>query len=143
MIEELERKIKQIQVVIDTLPDIVNQAVRDNAAEVIKMNVGQQLKGQNAKGSKLGNYAESTKKQRRKKGLQVSFIDLEDTKNYHSNFAISYQKDRIELASPDTSYSLFLDNRWKDLFGLTKENLEVLSKLIDPICNKAINKILS
>ena len=39
MIEELERKIKQIQVVIDTLPDIVNAAVKENEAWVIKANV--------------------------------------------------------------------------------------------------------
>ena len=141
MIEEIETMIKKLDKAITELPNIVNAAVRDNAAEVIKMNVGQHLKGQTAKGSKLGNYAEGTKKQRRKKGLQVSFIDLEDTKNYHKNFAISYLKDRIELESPETPYSIFLSNRWNDLFGLTKENLDKLSKLIEPFCQRELNKI--
>lgn len=142
MIDEIDKEIKKIEVAVEMLPKIVNDAVRNNAAEVIRMNVEQHLKGQTAEGKAIGKYASSTKKQRQRKGLQVAFVDLEQTKNYHSSFAISYLEDRIELNAPDVPYSIFLDNRYKDLFGLTKENLSRLSKLIEEECTTRLNKLL-
>jgi len=87
MIEEIEKRISQLKRIGEDLNTMINEAIRQNAKFLIDLNVQQQLKGLDAKGSKIGTYAESTKKSRRRKGLQVSFVDLEDTKNYHHGFA--------------------------------------------------------
>jgi len=142
MIEELEAMQKRIEVAIKELPNILNASLKEVDSEIIKMNVGQQLKGKTAKNAKIGRYANSTKKSRRRKGLQISFVDLEDTKNYHQNFAIVYLEDRIELGSPNTTYSQWLDKRYNDLFGLTKANTKILQKLVSPLASKKLNAIL-
>ncbi len=132
MIEEIEQKQARIKTLIDDLHQIINDVLRQNAKFIIELNITQHLKGQNAKAGKIGTYADSTKRSRRRKGLQISFVDLEVTKNYHHGFSIFYGKDHIDLNSPETVYSIFLDNRYKDLFGLTPENLEELSNKIRP-----------
>jgi len=143
MIEEIEKRISQLKRIGEDLNTMINEAIRQNAKFLIDLNVQQQLKGLDAKGSKIGTYAESTKKSRRRKGLQVSFVDLEDTKNYHHGFAIHYGKDFVEIAAPDIMYSLFLDNRYKNLTGLTEESLEVLRKQLRPFLDAELSKRLS
>jgi len=141
MIEELEAMQKRIEVAIKELPNILNASLKEVESEIIQMNVDQQLRGKDAKNKKIGRYAKSTKKSTRRKGLQISFVDLEDTKNYHSNFTIAYLEDRIELASPNTTYSVFLDNMYDDLFGLTKANKKILQKLVSPIASKKLDPL--
>lgn len=143
MIEEIEDRIKKIRTVAGELNVIMNEILRLNAGLIIQMNVEQQRKGVNAKNARIGTYAESTKKARKRKGLQVSFVDLEVTKNYHKSFAITYGKDFIELAAPEVLYSIFLDNHYPDLFGLSEENINQLREKIAPALNAELNKRLS
>jgi len=143
MIEDIERRISQIKSLSADLNIIINNSIRANAKFVIDLNVNQQLKGLNAKGGRIGTYADSTKKSRRRKGLQIGFVDLEDTKNYHQGFAIFYGTNYIELSSPDTMYSIFLDNRYKDLFGMDDESLDLLREKLRDSIYAEVNKRLS
>lgn len=142
MIEEIEKEIKKIDLAIEMLPHIINEAVEEQEDKVIQLNVKQQLQGQDAKGKKLGKYKKSTKAARRRKALQVAFIDLEDTGHYHSNFALIYEIDHIEVVSPGVSYAHWLDDRWEDLFGLTQTNLDKLSKWIDKPVHTKLKAIM-
>lgn len=143
MIEELEDRIKKLRALAAELNVIMNDVLRANAAFIIQLQVEQHRKGLNAKGSKIGTYAESTKKTRRRKGLQVGFVDLEFTGNYHRSQAIAYGKDFIELDAPDVLYSIFLDNHYNDLHGLTEESKERLKEKIRPMLYDEINRRLS
>ena len=143
MIEEIEKRITKLRSLSNDLNVIINDVLRANASFVIQLNVEQQQSGVNAKNKKIGTYAESTKKARKRKGLQTSFVDLEVTKNYHKSFAITYGKNFIELTAPDVLYTIFLDNHYPDLFGLTDTNMEKLRGKIRPAIEAELQKRLS
>ena len=138
----IEEKVARITKLQKELSGIINGAIKDHEAKVIEMNVDQQLKGQDAGGNELGNYKPSTAKARRRKGLQVAFIDLEDTGTYHSKFTLKYKKDRVEVSARKVSYSKWLSKRWTDLFGLTDDNTKELIKLIEPTINAKVKEIM-
>ena len=110
---------------------------------VAKLNLQDQLfaKGINSKGVSLGEYAESTKKKKRKDGLPDDRITLFQSGSFY---------DTIEIIPDNDGFWIVMDGRKKntdlfvrygeDVLGLTDENFEPLKDLINEELVKIIQE---
>ena len=116
--------------------------LRDIAVSLATSNVDRiHTEGKNVAGGKIGTYAESTRKIRKKKGRQISKVDL----SFTGQLSKEFQADVIPGgwgAGFTTSYgsNLFklLTDKYGDVWGITQSD----NQAIDRIVSKEINKKL-
>lgn len=122
----------------DNINEVMREVMEENEslqALAIKLNREQlSNQGVDSTGTKLGSYADRSAYLRSQAGLQTNFIDLNFSGDFQDQFI-------IQDATGDSIFSINSEN-WKrnilverlgtrpgfgeDIFGLTKENLEVL-----------------
>jgi len=80
-----------------------------------------------------GEYAESTKIEKRAKGLPTDHITLFDEGDFYRTFNVKVGKDNIVISANTIKEGQDLQNRWGDeLVGLTDESLTILIDEIIP-----------
>lgn len=149
----------RLQAKILYIRDNINEIMRDVLGEndhlqdlAIRLNKEQLVnRGVDSNSKQLGTYAKSYSQVRQAAGLQTGFIDLKFTGKFQDDFI-------IEDATGDIIFSINSEN-WKrdilverlrhrpgfgeDIFGLTKENLEILKDAMAPYIKLKINAILN
>ncbi len=110
---------------------------------VAKLNLQDQLfaKGINSKGVSLGEYAESTKKKKRKDGLPDDRITLFQSGNFYDTIEIIPDNDGFWIVMDGRKRNTDLFVRYgEDVLGLTDENFEPLKDLINEELVKLIQE---
>lgn len=110
---------------------------------VAKLNLQDQLfaKGINSKGVSLGEYAESTKKKKRKDGLPDDRITLFQSGSFYDTIEIIPDNDGFWIVMDGRKRNTDLFVRYgEDVLGLTDENFEPLKDLINEELVKIIQE---
>ena len=110
---------------------------------VAKLNLQDQLfaKGINSKGVSLGEYAESTKKKKRKDGLPDDRITLFQSGSFYDTIEIIPDNDGFWIVMDGRKRNTDLFVRYgEDVLGLTDENFEPLKDLINEELAKLIQE---
>lgn len=113
---------------------------------VAQLNLQDQLfaKGINSKGVSLGEYAESTKKKKRKDGLPDDRITLFQSGSFYDTIQIIPDNDGFWIVMDGRKQNTDLFVRYgEDVLGLTEENLEPLKDLINEELVKLIQEKIS
>ena len=142
--EKLANNIGKIDLV-----EIFIESVKDFENEIIELNTKGQLgKGITKKGENIRPaYAESTKKQRRKLGLQTSRVDLKVNGGYWRSYKMLTSKKDVTVTSflevsRGFNLSEFFRKKYGEIEGLTDKHEEDILNKIYPIFVNKVNKII-
>jgi hypothetical protein len=110
---------------------LVKQVVEQIDEEIILLNAENQLdeRGVDNEGSSLGQYSESYKKIKRKKGQRTDHVTLRDTGKFKNLFKVKAKKEEAEIYSTDKKTLWLMKRYGRDIFGLTDDNLQMLIDL--------------
>ena len=106
------------------LSRVTDEFVNANSVKIVDANRQQmQRDGEDIEGNKLGQYAPSTVKARRAKGLQTNFIDLKFT----GEFSKSINQKKVkplthQISSNDPVFIDYLLPRFGQVIGLNEKN---------------------
>lgn len=96
--------------------------------------------GVDSEGKSLGQYAESTKKKKRKKGLPVDHVTLYDTGDFYSTIETVVEGGEMQIkADPIKEGYNILQRYGNDVLGITDENISEIAKEAE---NKLPNLLL-
>jgi len=142
--EDIDREIAKLDRAKRMLHTFMNNALQMERDTIIQMNVEQHTKkGIDSEGGSFGEYAETTKLAKKRKGQKTGHITLEDTETFHENFTVAFYPDKFSIRSTNVSYSVYLRRRFTDnIYGLTKANIKKLRKLVLPFFFKQFNDAL-
>lgn len=122
---------------LTALPEFINEIVEftmeDKSEDIEDFNRTQlQQKGVDAFGKALGDYAQSTIREREKRGLQTSYVDLKFTGKFQNDIELNKKSDlTYDLTSGDVKWqSGELSDKYPEAIGLTDENEDRLTELI-------------
>lgn len=143
---------KNIQKVIDTLPDIMSDVmltIANDAKALIQRRV--QQKGLNASGNHTPKYSDSYAKRRQKKGRQINFMDLTDTGEMWRSIGVTNNRKEpnrtiVTVAGRDEFTQNKVDwNSTKqfEVLKLTKEEEAVLDEIFNELIGDMILTILN
>jgi hypothetical protein len=128
--DTVEDLIQQLKDLPETVQRGVDKAVIDDQYEIAEINREQLLSGIDAEGNPLGEYRESTKAARRRRGLQTDYIDLKFTGKFQRSFEIDKKGDDYSLTAKDPKWEDKLMQRWPDAIGIQKENEDRVTEII-------------
>lgn len=120
--------------------------VKGKESSVIDMNVNDQLyQGLDSQGNSVAPpYAAATIRAKRRKGQPHDRVTLRDTGDFHDSFFVAYGTGEFSLTARDKKKQ-WLDRKYgKLIYGLTDENIDRLSRLIEgDFINEARKVILN
>jgi hypothetical protein len=119
------------------LNKVCREVTEQRTDEILTLNVENQLynRGVDNLDASLGQYSESYKKIKKKKGQRTDHVTLRDTGKFQNLFKVKAKKDEAEIYSSDKK-SIWLINRYgREIFGLTDDNLQLM---IDTFYKNAI-----
>ena len=113
---------------------------------IIQLNTGEQLYNQGvaSNNKEIGQYAESTKVSKRRKGLISDHITLKDTGDFYNTFQVFIEGDEFELQADPIKGTVNLYQKYgTDIVGLTDQSLNkfINSTLIQQIQTKFLVQI--
>lgn len=110
------------------IEQMTEETFQETESDFAKLNTEQLYSGKLNDGSEITpEYAESTKKRKRKEGQPSDRVTTRDTGAYHEGFTVKPKSDVLEIGS-DVRYEQYLDKRYgKKLYGLTPDNSEQYS----------------
>lgn len=99
---------------------------------IIDANHGQLFSGIDSEGNELGEYAESTKKRKQRKGQPFDRVTLKDSGAYYDSFKIVVTASQILIVTDHVkSDGTDLHEEWgEDIEGLTVENTTALIEFL-------------
>jgi hypothetical protein len=128
--QTVEDLINDLRMLPETVQRAVDKALIDDQFEIAEINREQLLSGFDAEGNPLGEYRESTKVARRRRGLQTEHIDLRFTGKFQKSFEIDKRGEDYSLTAKDPKWEDKLMQRWPDAIGIQKENEDQVTKVI-------------
>ena len=127
----IDEKIKQLAAV--DVMSVVDGVLKESSDEIIKLNQDQ-LYEQGVinvtNPAKREYYAESTKKQKRRKATfpKTDFVTLRWDGSFYDNFKVIVLADHLEVHSLDQKWPNWLEpnKRFSNALGLTNDSIEIL-----------------
>lgn len=146
MIEGVQKLIRNVTEWQRALPDIVLESVREHEAEIIDLNVEEQLyqKGIDREGQAIEPaYTPFTVSIKQHKGQITSHVTLRDTGDFHRSFQISYGNDAFAFYATDPKAQKLQKKYGKEIFGLTDQSLQEATDMVrEPVFSKSKEIIL-
>lgn len=123
----IEDLINDLTELPDTVQDGVDRAIIGDSVDITDVNREQMAKGLDINDKPFGDYAESTKAIRKRKGLQTAFIDL--------NFTGKSSKSLTTKKQSDSNFTIEANPRWDqkrfpDAIGISKEGENDVTDII-------------
>lgn len=147
MIEKLKQFTRNVEQWQRSLPEVVLESVKENEAEIIDLNVQEQLfqKGIDSEGQAITpGYAPLTISLKRQKGQPTDRVTLRDTGDFHRSFQISYGSDAFDFFATDPKSQELERKYGSEIFGLTLDNLqETIEIATEEITSKSHKIILT
>jgi len=143
--EDLIGKLKSLPLLVKATMD---GTINNNADNIADMNRAQMLVlGVDADGIELGEYAAFTIKQRQERGLQTDYIDLRFTGDFQNSIGLNKIGDTFELGASDVKWEdsisgLNLSERWPAAIGLTDDNEDRITAVIEHNTDLEVDKYL-
>jgi len=107
---------------------VVMESLREDKKPLLDANREQLSKGVKTDNSAVGKYATSTIYQRRRKGLQTSFVDLKDSEDLYKglDFYVSAKEATFFSRVPYAKYHVgrYVTEPKGHIYGVTDENLK-------------------
>lgn len=145
-VKEIDSLIEKLETFQREVDELVLATVEENKELVLDMNTETQLfeQGINSKGEKINPpYTPYTVKIKRILGQPTNRVTLRNEGDFHSKFYLKRAANEIEISSTDEKTEALVDKYGKEIFGLTRENLEELSEhYIKPALEKKLNEII-
>ncbi len=116
-------------------PKVLNAIIKDNAPEILAMNRDQMWEDGIIDVNNPGNildYAPSTIRQKRKRAKfkRTDHITLKWSGAFHKGMKLKIEQDQFTIISDKVPYPGFLDGRFGNTLGLTKDSLSELRELV-------------
>jgi hypothetical protein len=145
MVTSLDAELVKIETCRKNLDKFLKDAIMQEIEYIVQLNIKQHIsRGVLSTGASMGAYAESTKRQKRRKGQPYDHIYLEDTGTFHNHFEVTFLPDRFKIDDVTTDYAKWIIHRYgEDVYGLTKENIALLQKQVIPVVVSKIKASLS
>ena len=138
MIPEVQNMIDVFSRFQSNSDTVLLDLVRAKKNFVLGLNTSQMNAGKKASGESLvPGYAESTIEYKRRKNQPFDRVTLEDEGDFYDSLIIEYGQDSFLIGSDDTK-AVYLERKYGlDIYGLTEENIGLLSdELIDELINE-------
>ncbi len=124
---KIEDLIEDLSSLKETIQDAVDRAIIGDSFDIAEINREQLLSGFDSAGNALGEYAESTKRIRQKRGLQIDHIDLKFTGYSQAGLGTS----KLD----DNKYQLTTNPRWDEkrfpeAIGIQEANEDKVTDII-------------
>lgn len=130
----IDKYLERLKIVIDGLPNQLENVVKTNAEQIADLNREQQLyfKGEDSKGQKLTPYAVVTKRIKQIKRQPFDRTTLSDTEAFYKAFQVNYDKASylVRIYSTDNKTPKLISKYGKDIFGLQPINHKYLDEQI-------------
>lgn len=143
---DLNDLINDLKAVPEKVQAGIDQAMNEDGHEIAEINREQLESGLNYDGDFLGNYAESTKKIRRKKGLQTDHIDLKFTGKFHREIKVEPAgKNTFELTSTDPKWEnkLHTQKRFEKAIGIMSNSEDRVTEVVTSNIEAKLDEILT
>jgi len=134
----LEEFVKRFNNVESFLNKWHEEAMIKHSNEIVDMNRKQMLQGINSEGEMMQQgYSPGYAKLRKKKGLQIGFVDMKFTGKFQDSLKGVKNPKGLDLKS-NVDYEKYLrDDKYGTAIGLTEENADVIEeKLIKELAPK-------
>lgn len=145
MIEQIKQLRKNVEQWQRSLPSVVLESVKDNEAEIIDLNIEDQLfqKGIGSDGQAITpGYSPLTISIKRQKGQPTDRVTLRDTGEFHRSFEIRYGNDAFAFAATDPKTQKLEKKYGSEIFGLTDQSLDEAIETVKPDINEKSKKII-
>lgn len=143
--DKLDNLISRLKNFEDELYRVIRKAIENNEEFILALNYEDQLydKGIDRDGKKLTpEYAESTKKYKKRKNQPTGRVTLRDENVFHRSFYIYYGPDNIEIMTTDPIEGVLTWRYGDEIIGLTDENLQyVIDKYVSPVVTDLFKKL--
>lgn len=140
MIELIVKSLKSIQSDLDS---IILDAVKQNEAEIIDLNIEQLENGLNNDSSQIAPaYTTTTIQIKRLKGQPTNRVTLKNEGDFHNSIFIAYGSDRFALGSTDIKTKKLKKKYGFKVLGLTDDSIQETIELIKPDLRDSIKKKL-
>jgi hypothetical protein len=118
------------------------EIIMSRGEEIVQMVRDQHLKGVNIHGKKMQTgYSPGYSRRRRKKGLQVRYVDLHFTGKMHRGLKVIPVKEGVDVRSEEP-YEWYVRANFPESFGLTRENANDVSEALANLLAPEIKKYL-
>lgn len=145
MLERIKTLRKNVEQWQRSLPDVVLESVKDNEAEIIDLNIEEQLfqKGIDSEGQAITpGYSPLTISIKTAKGQPTDRVTLRDTGDFHRSFQISYGNDAFAFFATDPKSQDLEKKYGGEIFGLTDDSLEEAIEIVKPDLTTKSEKII-
>ena len=146
--KEMKAAIKRLKALQDGINEEIQEAFDSKQAEVVNYNTNKQLfkKGERADNARLvPQYAESTKRIKRKKGQRISNVTLRDTGDFYKSIKVDAREEEVEIKTDGSlKYSEYLEDRYgEQIYGLQHKFLKqfynrFIKKRVKRLVKKAV-----
>ena len=128
----------------DSLPDFIEEAVRNREAEIVEVITWMQLynQGINGRGRKIMEYAPYrpiTIRIKRKKGQPTNRVTLRDTMDFHDSVYVVFDSEGFYVVAEDGKTDKLIDKYGKDILRLTDENLHAVVRV--PVVREVVEQL--
>jgi len=130
---------------------LFQSAVKKFDDDIIKLNHSQLEQGQKSNGEStpehtFGSLSKKYVDEKVAKGLidnsTLPNVNLKNTGSFYSGFKIKLQPDAFNIFSTDSKSSELQDYAGSEIFGINKDNLEVLRQKTSPFIQKEFKKLI-
>lgn len=122
------------------LQDEINKLIKENEPEIVDANTSQLMNGIKSTGESLGKYKSKSYEDYKLTKNPKGVVDLRNEGDFHTGFFID-DKNRVD--SKDSKTGKLTDWYGEDIFGLTKENMAIITDdKLTPGITKAFQDIL-
>lgn len=137
-----EKFIKRFQKLPEYLREKGGELLLKHQRQIVDLSTGQLMQGKNVKSDIMQKgYSTQYGKRRKKAGLQTSFVDLKFTGKYQDTKKGVKTKEGMNIIS-GVDYEKYLRGNFPDHVGLTKENADIVAKIIEKEIAVLIKKYL-
>ena len=132
--DKLDNLIKRLDNFDKRIEEIAVQVAKQFEPEILDMNTEDQLfaKGQDAEGVSLGKYAPLTVSIKSGLGQPTNRVTLKDTGDFHRSFFARFVGKFITIGATDEKAEKIEDRYRKDIYGLSKANIQKLTDMLRP-----------
>lgn len=121
----IEHARKNVELVLEMFPAIVEQIVRDSEQEIVSLNQKQLFDGKNADGDMLfPPYSQLTVELKSAKGQPTDRVTLKDTGAFYRGMFIDIQGEDLIISSTDSKTDSLVEKYGERIFGLTSASIE-------------------
>ena len=123
----------------------IAQIIEANSDLIIAENVENQIysDGVDTKGVSFPSYAESTKKQKKRKGQPTNRVTLKDSGAFHESIGLDIRDDEFELITENETYKWLRGRYGENILGLRAEFIrEFTWKIVYPELLKRAKSVI-